>query len=87
MDPRFEFQKKAAVFGVVLRDGQIFVLNDVSRGQDRGEEPHAIANVVKVLSGSELFAAGPGGPAIFFYLSEVSDVRDPITNDVLCVGS
>jgi hypothetical protein len=73
-------------YRVTFTDGQVFILDEVLRGKDQGEPPHIVANVVKVLNGSEEFAAGPGGPAIFFYLREIAEVRDAQTDDVLFVA-
>ncbi len=42
-----------------------------------------VANVVTVVRRSERFAAQPAGPAIFFYLSEISEVSDAATGAIV----
>jgi len=86
IDTIFVGGPSSRAYRVTFTDGEVFIVDEVSRGQDQDEPPHIVANVVKVLNGSEEFANGPGGPAILFYLSEIAEVRDAQTDDVLFVG-
>jgi len=70
-------------FRVTFRDGDVFVIDNVLRGQDQDDEPHVIANVTQLIRGAEEFASGPAGPAVFFYLSEIAQVSEAETDRVI----
>ena len=82
----FAKQPISQTFRVTFKDGQVYILTDVMRGQDPGAPAHVVATVVQVVKGSAVFAEGPQGAAMFFQVPEVAEVRDAVTDSVLFVA-
>ena len=74
----FKWQNRDRKYRVTFADGQQYELTDVFAAQDKGEPPHAIAEIVR--SATENL---PEGRTIFFYLKEIAVVTDTETQMVL----
>ena len=76
----FIWSNRGNAFRIVFADGDEYVLASVVAGQDQGEPPHAVGNVVERIRGPEHV---DGSSALFFHLSDIMKVTDEATGETV----
>ena len=76
----FTWVKRERTFRIVLADGDEYIMNFVVAGQDQGEPPHAVGNIVERVRGPEHVGSEA---ALLFYLADTVKVIDQTTGEIV----